>query len=328
MTSRPRRKEFNRHNLWPWRWWMTVGIGVLATSSEGRAKNICPDHIVLFSDTMGSFGNEFSHPRLHKRFDLPKEGFYAIAANQVDRAAELMPVISEFLSKTPRNERNYGAIFNAVNSACFAYKRMKFVQSVLPKHRIEPDLIDPFRAASDAALIPGKQAVSKVLEEEWKEFDIGCDLLIAAFDCRGQAMLLTVSGADGITENATVPGFAAIGSGLSNAMFWLSHRKQFLGMKLMRSVYHAYEAKTMAESSPNVNDELDVLIANAGQFWKFSSHFKPGPHAHPFITIEKLKELFLKYGPQGTEEIDDLQRSLWELKKESVTADAKSAGEG
>lgn len=45
---------------------MTIGVGVLATDAKHPAK---PNTVVLMADTMGSYGDQFSHSRLHKTFE-------------------------------------------------------------------------------------------------------------------------------------------------------------------------------------------------------------------------------------------------------------------
>jgi hypothetical protein len=46
------RPDSEKWNLWPWKHWMTIGIGALC--SEGKEK---PDHIVLCCDALGSYGD-------------------------------------------------------------------------------------------------------------------------------------------------------------------------------------------------------------------------------------------------------------------------------
>lgn len=121
---------------------MTVGIGVLASSLEGRQKGIRPDHVILISDTMGSFGDEYSHPRVHKRFDLPKNKAYVLAANRIDVAAELVSIIDSQLSECPIKQRTYASIAQAINMAFFMFKGMKFTESVFPRFRLKPDIFD------------------------------------------------------------------------------------------------------------------------------------------------------------------------------------------
>lgn len=83
---------------------MTIGIGVLAT--EKGKSNAKPNHLALIADTMGSFSDDYSHPRLHKLFDFPESDLYAAAAGQIDQAAALMPMIHQRISQSPSNERS------------------------------------------------------------------------------------------------------------------------------------------------------------------------------------------------------------------------------
>jgi hypothetical protein len=53
----------DKWNLWPWKHWMTVGIGVLC--SEGKER---PDHLILACDALGSFGDVNCTASLHKLF--------------------------------------------------------------------------------------------------------------------------------------------------------------------------------------------------------------------------------------------------------------------
>src|SRR6266849_537653 len=111
MPLKPRSPVFDRRNLWPWRDWMTIGVGVLATSEIGRAKQLIPDTAILVADTMGSFGDIDSHGRLHKTMAFPEEGIYATAADRIDRAAELVPMMCTFIAaEAPRARRTYGDI--------------------------------------------------------------------------------------------------------------------------------------------------------------------------------------------------------------------------
>ena len=295
-------KPRDKRALWPWRWWMTVGVGVLATSREGRERGLLPDHIILVSDTMGSYGNEFAHPRLHKRFDLPEHKTFILAADQVDRAAELVPMIEARLSQFPPDSRTYGETKQAICEACFFYKMELFKQSVLPRLRVPPEAFDPREATSE---------FQAVIQQEWELFGIGCDLLIGTFDHKGQAALTVVNGAEGTASSWNFPGFTAIGSGGPNALFWLSHRGHTLGMTPLRALYHAYEAKVMAEDAPNVNDKTDVLVANAENNWSCSSHVSLADKAKvPEFPIDSLETLFDKYKPSDTSELDAMPQRI------------------
>jgi hypothetical protein len=297
VISRPE-KAGDKAVPWPWRDWMTIGVGVLATSETGRAKQLLPDTAILVADTMGSFGDVDSHGRLHKTMAFPEEGVYATAADRIDRAAELLPMMCRFIAdEAPRARRTYGDIMRALAKACFCYKVDRFAVSELPKIRLAPEVFDPRKCPPE---------IDAKVQPLWENFRIGCELIIAAFDCNGQALLFAMSGQDETIEPVGFPGYAAIGSGAGNAMFWLSRREHVMGMLPERAAYHAYEAKLMAEASPHVNEHLDLTVVTANDHWFISSHPLLGPasgKAHPTITLPMLKKWVKRYGVRSTEQL-------------------------
>lgn len=274
---------------------MTIGIGALATSEIGRQRNLIPDTAILIADTMGSYGDVDSHSRLHKVFMFPEVSLYAAVADQVDRAAELLVVLTKILEAIPNPERNYGSIVRALATACYLYKRDKFTIHQFPKLRLPPKEIDPQTASPE---------LNATVQTEWEKFSIGCDLIIVAFDCDGRACLFEVDGPEHEIRNMYFPGFSAIGSGCTNALFWLSRRQHTLGLLPLRAGYHAYEAKLMAEASPHVNEHLDILVATRDEHWFSTTHSslhteKP----HPEINMKTLKRLWKRYSPRDTSEL-------------------------
>jgi len=209
---------------------MTIGIGVLASKTELR-----PDHVILLADTKGSFGDGFSMDRLHKVFAAPDIGLYCAAAGLMDRAAELFKVVSLFLTDL-KGVVGYGRLFEAAHGACDSYKRIRFKYDILPKYAyLIPRLRDDF---TESDLTP-------TLLAEWQKFDFGCQMIVSSFDTEGKPYLFVLDG-NGQVVNCTFPGFAAIGSGQEQAMFWLSYRQHNLGFSVRRAAYHAFEAKLMA----------------------------------------------------------------------------------
>ena len=292
MTLRPKRGPFDKCNLWPWRYWMTIGVGVLATTAEGRKNQIVPNAVVLIADTMGSFGDVDSHARLHKVMTLPEVGLYATVAGEVDKGAELVPVIANFLSLVPKLQRTYGSILQALAAACFAYKGNKFTLTELPRLRLPPEVFDPRKTSPE---------ISAIVQDAWDKFDIGCDLILAVFDGTGRAHLFQITGAGHEISNVSFPGFAAIGVGAENALFWLSRRQHTMGIPLVCSAYHAYEAKLMAEGSAHVNKHLDIIVATNDDHWVCTTHAKlTAEKEHPEINIAAMKKLFKKFGPKDT----------------------------
>lgn len=269
---------------------MTIGIGVLASEGEG----IKPNRVVLVADTKGSFGDSLSMNRLHKVFLLPEKRVYAVGAGHIDKASELFKAVSDASNFVHGGTTRYGSIVESVTAGADLYKRVRFKLDVLPRFaRIPQSLPDMF---TDKELGPD-------LLKEWREYDFGCQMLVGAFNDAGQAYLLCIEG-DGKIHNFTFPGFAAIGSGFDNAMFWLSYRNHNLGFSLRRAAYHAFEAKLMAESSPYVNEKLDVLVAK-GSKWALTSDTHPlkGNDQSLAIGAEELRGMFAQYGPKSTDEL-------------------------
>lgn len=282
---------------------MTVGIGVLATDDKFAPAK--PNTIVLIADTKGTYGDEFSHERLHKLFEDHEAGLCATAADRIDNAAELFPMIVRHIKLIPPNERSYGTMLAAISMASYLYKRSKFCVDVLPSLRIPPNQFDRFGSGFAVQGVP--QHIDKEIQDAWQAYRIRCDLIVGAFDKDKRAYLYMVSGSDESTEStegSNFPGYAVIGSGGGNAQFWLCRRGHNLGMDLKKAAYHAYEAKRMAESTPTVNDHLDCLIFQHEQTWSISSHKKDAPPADYPITIEWLKEAFDKYGPRSTANLE------------------------
>jgi hypothetical protein len=274
---------------------MTIGVGVLGTSKIGRADNLIPDTAILIADTMGSFGDIDSHGRLHKAMIYPEEGLYGVAADRIDRAAELLPIMRTFVGQIPKEKRSYGDLFRALSMACFMYKGDRFTATELPKLRLPPEIFDPRKAPAD---------VNAKVDAAWNEYRIGCELIIAAFDGRGQAFLFEMSGEDETLELMAFPGFCAIGSGAGKALFWLSHREHTMGMLPERAAYHAYEAKLMAEASAHVNEHLDIIVATANEHWFTTSHpvfGQTNPPEHPTINLPTLKNWFKRCSARSTE---------------------------
>jgi hypothetical protein len=294
MTSKSR---FDKRNLWPWRDWMTIGIAALASDKEEfKATGVWPNRIVMIADTMGSFGDVDSHPRLHKMAFYPEAKLYTVSANQIDRASELDAMIKQCVEGVPFAERTFNDCQNCIAACVFAFKKSLFELTILPQYGVAPKKFD-----KPTALLP--PVLNGPLLEEWKKFDIGCDMLVGVFERHNLPYLFSVDGATATVENISMPGFGAVGI-YDKAMFWLSRRAQVLSMGVNRTAYHVYEAKLMGEGSPHVNEHIEFLIAAPDKYWSWSTHRPPMGEPNPPVTLEQLKEWFALYGPKDTEALD------------------------
>ncbi len=141
----------------------------------------------------------------------------------------------------------------------------------------------------------------EILLAELINFRTGCDMIVGAFDYRGMALLFQLPG-DGTVKSVEYPGIAAVGTGAGNALFWLAYRKQKLSCSVRRSVYHAYEAKRMAETSPFVNERVDLVIAQKGKYFSLH-HEKQSIEGCP-VSLPELPRLFDEFNVRNTGGLD------------------------
>jgi hypothetical protein len=286
-----RKWDFNRDkwNLWPWKHWMTIGIGALC--SEGKEK---PDHIVLCCDALGSYGDVTSTDSLHKLFTRKDAGVWAVAAHDIGKAAELMTKIADAVKRD--SDGTYGKTYDAICVAVDAHKSARFRYEVVPRYGLSP---------TKGWMEEAKKLdmLDSLLDEEWPNFSIECQLIIGMFAEDGSSRLFHVKD-NGYVDPVTMPGFHAIGVGNWNAIFWLTYRAQHLGMGLRRSAYHCYEAKIMAEKSPHVGkDDIEMLIVSPDRDRVILTPDHPEQAGCP-VSLTEMKELFKKYGPQSTDDLE------------------------
>jgi len=264
---------------------MTIGIGLLATDASRTPK---PNSLIFLADTKGSFGQTYSMNRLHKIFRDDEVRLYAVAADRIDYATSLFTLISKMLHETFKG-RGYTDVQDAVHAASDLFKRSCFRYDVLPQH-VQPPLSIP-------ELFTEKDLTPELLEE-WRKFYFRCQMIVGAMLGNGQCCLFYIDGSGGV-ENFTFPGFAAIGSGAQNAMFWLSYRNQHLGNSIKHSAYHGFEAKLMAESSAFVNDKCEMLVVTSEGPFELND-FKPQPK-NVLFTLAEMRKMFASYGPRSTD---------------------------
>ena len=101
------------------------------------------------------------------------------------------------------------------------------------------------------------------LADRIDDVTLGCELLIAGFDWNGDGYLFTVED-PGVVNNQNVCGYYAIGSGSYSALATMMHHSVNQEMSLARILYHACEAKFMAESAEGVGRHTHVKVARAG----------------------------------------------------------------
>jgi hypothetical protein len=267
---------------------MTIGIGAVCSVDQQV------DCLVLVCDRLGSFGGSFSNKMYGKMFCIGEERVFAVCADIVEHASQLLPLVVELWKHIPERKLNF--LEGALTEAVIQYKSYRFYLDVLPQYGISP--------RDDWRLVAGQMGIFPQVLEQWQNFNIQCDLILGTFDDSNHAHMYLIQGDCTVTP-ITTQGYCAIGSGALAAMFWLSYRQQNFGMGVRRSAYHMYEAKLMSEQSPYVGkDDLDMLIIPAShQKWYLLNKDQQEVEGCP-VSFSRLKELLGEFGPQSTDALE------------------------
>jgi hypothetical protein len=276
---------------------MTIGVGILCSThnfiDDGARPR--PDAIILLADTMGSTETD-STGELHKINYDEKNELFAVSANNMSCAGELFQVIADSVSQIPPAEKSHGSLWKSISFAVNGYRSEKFKWDVMaPRYSYAPNLVPVSEHEN--------------LMREWREYNIGVDMLIASFASNGMALLYYIGpteGSSGLVHLWQFPGWCAIGAGSSNAAMWLNYRAQHLGRNIRQSAVHAFEAGRMAASAPSVNERAELLIAVKGQCYEISS--RRTSDGSP-ISLEELQVLAKRFAPRKTDSIGFQQSS-------------------
>jgi hypothetical protein len=264
---------------------MTIGIGVLCSTAAAHHEPR-PDALVMIADTMGSTEYD-STGELHKMLYDPNNRMYSVFSGKPVIASEMTALIREEFSKI-QAPRLHGSIWRALNVAVQHHRSDHFNWDVL---------FTRF-SFNGQVLVDEKEN----LLADWRNYDVGAQLLLGTFDDDGRALLYYIGQVEGslaLVHLVEFPGHNALGAGCYNASVWLNYRRQNLGLSIRQSALHTFEAGLMAASAPTVNNDFEMLIAmSRGSFYLSKEH--PCMDGCP-ISLAELTSLAKKYGPRRTD---------------------------
>jgi hypothetical protein len=161
---------------------MTIGIGVSCCEGEKR-----PSHIILASDSLGSFGDAFSTTADHKLMADVDYQVYAAGADDLEHSADALQKIIRAIAAL--KERTFGNLQEAVAYGTWDHRSARFKYDVLPKFGIAPT--DHWRTDAKKAGILDK------LDKTFQKFQTHCRLIVSTFDKKGCGAQFLVSPEDG-----------------------------------------------------------------------------------------------------------------------------------
>jgi len=233
---------------------VTVCIAAIGRNGYSHAPDYGDEVIVLISDQKLTLFYTSSDGVVTKRFHFHKEWVAMMAGNDITPCVEIMDASSKLLVKRNNTLRN---VTNAVKTA-FQNRLQQLVEDkILSRYGMK---LADFRRNGK------KQFTPEVFNSLCSQIDntaLDCEFLVSGFDAGREPHIFTVTN-PGIVNVYDRPGFWAIGSGANTALSMLFYRGQNIETEMEQTLYHAFEAKFMAESASDVGRETQFFIAKHG----------------------------------------------------------------
>jgi 20S proteasome alpha/beta subunit len=210
--------------------------------------------IILVADRMIGYGFVQSEPDIGKTLPLHKHWRVMIAGNDVDPAFEVIDAAKEKL-KEGVPAPSMATVMDTVSECYIEHRR----------RRAEAKYISPRGVTLDAFLKEGRKWVpeSDYLERLARvdQFEFDLQLIVAGFDGEGLGHIFSIDSDDdrGAPRRHDV-GFYAIGSGSTNATFFMALRGVTPKMTVREVLYFALEGKYWGEEASGVGEDTDINV--------------------------------------------------------------------
>jgi 20S proteasome alpha/beta subunit len=233
---------------------------------------ICDDgkNIVLVADKMIGIGFIESEPDINKLLQLHKNWWVLFAGDDVSPVFDIVDYakreIGDALKKKNQHLSEPIDLQLAMDAIRNSYekKRMEEAESLYLKP-IGWDIASFNASAGGQNCLPDFGEIKAKIAD----YSFGIELLVAGFsDEKGYVFALYGSGQEkGLIKRHDVPGFYAIGSGGTGAVYMMYYRDMSSKMTLRETVYYAMEAKLFGEQASGVGERTDMYVATSdGKF--------------------------------------------------------------
>ena len=230
---------------------MTVCIAAIGMDGFSHMPDRGDEVIVSVADQKLSLFYTSSDGAVSKQFFFHDDWIAMMAGGDITPCVEIMNASSKLFAKKKNTLAN---ITNAVKTAFQNHLRQLTEDKILSRYGMKlPD----FRRNAK------KQFTSEVFNSLCSQIDnvtLDCEFLVFGFDADGEPHIFTVTN-PGTVNVYDRPGFWAIGSGANTALGMLFYRGQNIHTHMEDTLYHACEAKFMAESASGVGTETQMFIA-------------------------------------------------------------------
>ncbi|MGA3093685.1 MAG: hypothetical protein ABSD75_34315 [Terriglobales bacterium] len=223
---------------------------VAAVCAEGNA-------IILVADKMIGVGYIESELEITKMRPLHKDWWMLFAGDDIGPVFDIVDLVKNKLKQD--SQVSIGDVQEAVRNA-FAEKRLAMASTLY----LTPIGWDIERFNNEGnQLLPNFEEIQTKIDN----YELSIELLIAGFD-NGKGCVFTLVGygkGRGLTDRFDIPGFAAIGSGSTVAVYMMYYRDLSAKTSIREAVYYALEAKYSGEQAGGVGASTDLFIATPGK---------------------------------------------------------------
>jgi 20S proteasome alpha/beta subunit len=216
--------------------------------------------IVLVADKMVGMGMIESEPEISKVFRIHKGWRVMLAGDDI---APAFPVIDSARHEL-RNARN-GITVNRMMRVlrdCYQAQRLEIAEGV---HLIPRGWTARTFNSPTSAILPS--SLRAELGDKIQAQRLEVTLLVAGFDDDGKGHIFSLDDYEhrGQPRRHDIPGFHAIGSGSSGAMYMMTYREVSASMPLRLAMYYAIEGKYFGEKAAGVGLRTDVFVMRAAK---------------------------------------------------------------
>lgn len=104
------------------------------------------------------------------------------------------------------------------------------------------------------------------IQSNIRDYELPIDMIVAGFDVNGDGCIFTIHGngsGKGTAIRCDIPGFAAIGSGSTGALYMMYYRSLSPKLGVREALLGAVEAKYFGEQAGGVGESTDVYVVEA-----------------------------------------------------------------
>jgi len=229
--------------------------------------SVCDDgkSLVLVADKMVGIGYITSEPDITKLLNLHKSWWVLFAGDPIASVFNIVEYAKKSLAKkrgVSVDEPITLELAEEVIQQAFHRKRMEDAEALYLKP-IGWD-IGSFNLHGNSRLPNFGQ-----IQQRIDDYSLPIELLVAGFS-EGKGHIFSLSGygeSRGIPTRHDVPGFYAVGSGSTGAVYMMYYRDMSSKMTTREAMYYAFEAKYFGEQASDVGQRTDMYLATCDGKW-------------------------------------------------------------